>query len=430
MIMCALLIISTFLPQIYAPYLALGFAFLYILISRKKLKGKTWFNFLLAFLIFGTISYGYNFFFVEESDAWGLLLWSGTFLFPFLVMIVFSTFRQEVRINYLMNFYFGILLFEFILIAIQALSTGTFYLQDDAKGTCRDAHILGLHFALGIIILSNIIIFDKSVSPHSKKRYILYLLIFTIGQIMTSFVSQWLFLIITLTLFYLIEFVIKNRRIIHLIVLASAFVIIAFISPNTRFSNIPTILESRNDIVTTKYGAKLYSYQLLITEIPKYVNLITGTGPGTYTSRAAQIRIPEIATLRFPLEIPDYRSWAFNRFIYPIYFTGSRNLLKFSYGTSASPMTTVISVCVELGVIGAIIFILFFYVLFKKSKLGLCEAIKRRDYHTIAYLKGRQYVLIFFILTLFYLNFWEYPELTIPVLGLMCCLTRDRRRLL
>lgn len=441
---CALILISTFLPQIYAPYLAIGLAFLYIFITRRQLRGKTWLVFMAVLLIWVSISSGYNLFSNDQADPWGFLLWSGTFLFPLFVMIAFSTLKPSVKRNYLINLYLVIILCEFIIIVITGVFRRSFLLADAAKGTCRDSHILGLHFALGIIILTNKIAFGTFSSSRSKRKHLLYLLILWVGLIMTESASQLGLLIITLVLFYFFEFIMKKRyKRKHLVTAVGVVIITIFLMTSTslpkklsgknisisRFHSIIGGLRNIDNIQATKIGAKFYSYRIMLTDIPQYVNFILGTGPATYTSRAAQIRMPEIAVHRLPFEIPQYRSRVFDKFISPIYYVGDKNFFTASWGTFSSPMTAVISVCVELGIVGAIIFMLFFLTLFKRSKSLLRKAFKQKDYQEVVYLKGQQYAIVFFILDLFYLNYWEYPEITIPVLGLMSCLVAVRQRI-
>ena len=156
LILIYLLLISSFLPKTYLPYIVITilavFSFIYF---RKTLSGKVFVYFLIALFAISVISWLYNFFVYHDIDFLGLIIWWLTNLFPFLIIILIATLDEDIDIRKVINFYFLILLFEFFIIIFQATEKNKFY-GDHITGTCYDAHVLSIHFSIGIILALSI----------------------------------------------------------------------------------------------------------------------------------------------------------------------------------------------------------------------------------------------------------------------------------
>ena len=82
-------------------------------------------------------------------------------------------------------------------------------------------------------------------------------------------------------------------------------------------------------------------------------------------------------------------------------------------------MTSVNSIIVELGLIGFSLFLLFHIYLIKMIL------------HDFRYYKDNFYLFpffIFFILNLFYLNYWEDPALTIPIFSFLAIYSNKNKK--
>jgi len=172
-----------------------------------------------------------------------------------------------------------------------------------------------------------------------------------------------------------------------------------------------------------RWGGKIYSYKVAFLDVPKEINFISGYGPSTYTSRASELRMTKmnyyfINAMAPKLNLSEDRtqsiveflnkesSRVFEKYVSKIRFRSTLN----------APMASVISIWVEIGVLGLGFFIFFFTYLFIRLRNARRNQIKDRDF---SYLILNQYsvlLLIFFIINLFYLNYWEYPEMVIPIM--------------
>jgi hypothetical protein len=186
-------------------------------------------------------------------------------------------------------------------------------------------------------------------------------------------------------------------------------------------------IEEEYDIEDWKYkerwGGKIYSYRVAFFEIPKEINFLTGYGPSSYTSRASEFigkklsyylgdsiaprlnlsdeQIGKINTI-----IGEGRGRIFQKYAHKIRFRSTLN----------APMTSVISIWVEIGMIGMFFFILFFIYLFirLRNNRRVLRENENHDYYILN--KSSVILLVYLIINLFYLNYWEYPEFIIPVM--------------
>lgn len=414
-----LFIISIFVPIFYVSYFVLLLALIY-LITKLSMGKKIYIsnvkilNYGIILFIWAYISWIYNNF-LGNSDLLSLFFWSSTFLFPFFLIFFTSLKENTVSFEEVFDLYKKILIFQFIIGIIQAISTGEFA-GDHIKGTCIDSHTLGVFYAI-----ASVVTFTKSLYLNKMKE-LLYCLLYLIGIIMTGYTSNVVFLSIILTLIILIKtkLLLKFTK-ISLIAIFTFFVTVMIFSGVKHHGleyvkyGISVILENLNNLEKVKLSGKIYSYKVAFYDIPNEINIFLGYGPATYTSRASQMRIPEVATKKLPIKIQPFRTKLFEKYILSWFIEGPDAISKgASWGTLASPMTSVISIWVELGVGGFIIFVLFFVSLLSRLN-KLCVKYKNVDYQRFVNIKASSYLILLFIIEMFYLNYWEYPQITIPI---------------
>jgi hypothetical protein len=289
---------------------------------------------------------------------------------------------------------------------------------DHVKGTCMDSHTLGLQYAIALIILFIRILYLR------KRNDASYFFIFLIGMIMTGYTSNIVFLILVLLLLiffdkteFFTKISIKTVSLSFILLLSALFFLTM-----TKKHGLDYVLYGINSLKTnleniekTPLLGKIYSYKLAFKEIPKEINIIFGLGPASYTSRAAQMRNPDVATRKLFIDIPSYKNEIFEKYIIEHFYKSDYGLKTLSWGTLASPMTSIISTWVELGIIGMFLFVLFFWRLFKVISRKIKLSIISKDIEFFLRLKAIKFIFVFFIIDLFYLNYWEYPQMTIPV---------------
>jgi hypothetical protein len=422
-ILLKLFMLSVFTPLFYFPYVIAVLLWSYVvlkLIIIRKLsfyKGGTKDLLILGlvFIIWAVISWAYNFF-IGNVDFWSIFFWLITYSFPLWVIFFISLRNTSLDFEKMFHFYKKILLLEFCIGIVQALLFKDFA-GDHIKGTCMDSHTLGLQYAIALIVLFIRILYLR------KRNDVFYFFIFLIGMIMTGYTSNIVFLILVLLLIFFdkTEFFTKisvKTVSLSFILLLSAL----FFLTMTKKHGLDYVLYGINSLKTnleniekTPLLGKIYSYKLAFKEITKEIDIIFGLGPASYTSRAAQMRNPDVATRKLFIDIPSYKNEIFEKYIFENFYKSEYGLKKYSWGTLASPMTSIISTWVELGIIGMFLFVLFFWRLFKVISRKIKLSIISKDIEFFLRLKAIKFILVFFIIDLFYLNYWEYPQMTIPV---------------
>ena len=386
-----ILLISAFLPRIYLPYITITITgIIYLIVSRKNFNGKQYLYFAIGLLLLSTISWLYNFLIYKDINFLGLVLWWGTYLYPFLILILVSSLSFNIHIKKVFKIYTRILLFEFIFIFFQAVQINKLW-GDFATGTCWSTHILGIHFAIGIIIMLHEV-FQKNNRNISVT--IFFLLIFYLGLIMTAYKAQIVILMLILVSFFLYKLIRKiilyKKQIQKYIRYISTFMVVLLVSIITVMftyilSDMETTVElnveknvenvdkiegnydAEDLLIRERWGGKIYSYKVAFIDIPKGINFISGYGPSTYTSRASGSNIRKIIydlsrAVVSKLNLPDGNLSYLEKIlkkenskIYDKYIGG------ISYRSSKdAPMTSIISIWVELGLSGLMFFIVFF----------------------------------------------------------------------
>lgn len=438
-----ILLISAFLPRTYLPYITVIITgIIYLIISRKNFYGKQYLYFAIGLIALSIISWLYNFFVYKDIDFLGLMLWWLTYLFPFLVLILVSSLSFKVDIRKVVKIYIYILLFEFFIIFFQAIQGNKLW-GDFATGTCWNAHALGIHFAIGIIItLSEV--FQKD----NKKIGItlFFLLILYQGLIITAYKAQIVILLPILVLFFFYKLIRKiiiyKKQVKKYIRYIFTFVAVLLVSIITVMFTY--ILGDTQDIVRLnienvgeieenydvedwpsreRWGGKIYSYKVAFLDVPKEINYISGYGPSTYTSRASEFRMKKMNYYLINVIAPKLNlsedktqsivdffrkesSKVFEKYLGKIRFRSTLN----------APMASVISIWVEIGVLGLGFFIFFFTYLFIRLRNARRNQIRRKDFSYSILNQYSVLLLVYLIINLFYLNYWEYPEMIIPIM--------------
>jgi hypothetical protein len=421
-ILLKLFMLSVFTPLFYFPYviavLLWSYVVLKLIIIRKLSFYKCTKDLLilgLVFIIGAVISWAYNYN-IGNVDFWSIFFWLINYSFPLWVIFFISLRNTNLDFEKMFHLYEKILVLEFCIGIVQALLFKDFA-GDHIKGTCMDSHTLGLQYAIALIVLFIRILYLR------KRNDAFYFFIFLIGMIMTGYTSNMVFLILVLLLIFFdkTEFFTKisvKTVSLSFILLLSAL----FFLTMTKKHGLDYVLYGINSLKTnleniekTPLLGKIYSYKLAFKEITKEIDIIFGLGPASYTSRAAQMRNPDVATRKLFIDIPSYKNKIFEKYIIENFYKGEYGLKKYSWGTLASPMTSIISTWVELGIIGMFLFVLFFWRLFKVISRKIKLSIISKDIEFFLRLKAIKFILVFFIIDLFYLNYWEYPQMTIPV---------------
>ncbi|MBA7567216.1 hypothetical protein ES708_08925 [subsurface metagenome] len=224
-----------------------------------------------------------------------------------------SSLSFKVDIRKVLKIYIYILLFEFFIIFFQAIQENKLW-GDFATGTCWDAHALGIHFAIGIIIVLSEI-FQKDNKNIGITLF--FLLIFYLGLIITAYKAQIVILLPILVLFFFYKLIRKiilyRRQVQKYIRYISTFIVVLLVSIATvmftyilsdtqsvvrlNIENVDKI-EENYDIEDwpsrERWGGKIYSYKVSFLDVPKEINFISGYGPSTYTSRASEFRMKKM----------------------------------------------------------------------------------------------------------------------------------------
>lgn len=421
------LLYSAFLPKIFLCYLT---AFILLLTlgiySWKMKKFNVDENFIIlsiSITVWAIISWTFNNLYYEK-DLYGIFFWGGTFLFPFFIYIFVYNFKESKIKDILEKIYLYLIFLEIIIIFVKAIVTKKFILEDGATGTCYNAHVLGVHIILGIFITLHNIFNSYKEKKIIKVQNIFYFLLLNIALIMTSTKAQTIiyFLIFLVTIFYKSIQIItkmKIRNIIGFVVIIIIFLGILFkfnynyiqISHKRIKDAIKNInsLKNKDTLGHNKTSGKIFAYRLIFEKIwkDKDINFLFGTGPAKYTSKASKLRMPSIADNRIPfLKIKEKQWKIFNKYIYRNFYVGPKNFKEFSWGTFSSPMTSINSIIVELGLGGIVLFMGFISFLMMRIVNKLRK--KRDNFYILSF-------FIFFVLNLFYLNYWEDPTLTVPI---------------
>ena len=397
-----LLIVSLFLPGFIYQYVALFALFIVFLFgdSKKKINYK-YFALLLSVILLVALSYSFNIYF-NSIDYRTIIYWSFSYFPPLFLLGILVCGSQKVDISRLYTFYKAIVFIQSVLLIYSSFTHGVFVVGDDAKGTVGNANFVAFHIAVVLLYEANSLLWNYSSygSIQKIKKELELLYYFLVFMIPESTANIGFFFIIMALTFIRIVILKKNWKVIIVLGLIAPIAVSIFTDTyiyeriKTEYNKI-SLVNIEEDLVFTKI--KVY-ISLLNGDIYTDVNPLVGSGPATFTSRSSVIRMPDIRYNSPPKIVPidTYYSDVFIKFMLPL----ELELKDSPRGNLSTPKTTVISIAVELGMLG--ILILFFalaYVIYRFMT-------ERTD----AYLSSFGIdITLLFVMNLFFLNSWEYP---------------------
>jgi hypothetical protein len=403
------LIISLFFSGFIPQYAALIFLFVYFLINPKIFLRYNAFFFLpLLFILIAFISYLYNLF-SGHADIYSFVFWLFSYFPPFLLAWLILAFNSHIDFYKTYSFYKKLVYIQSFFLIFTAIKYRTYVVGDPATGTIGDANWVAFHICVVLIYeITRLVslIKNKLISPSQKISSLMEILYFTVILIIPESTANLGMMMIVLGLFFINEYFLSTINIKRIIVLLF-FLIPGFylISQTMVYDRIKGAINdlSETNIDDNPYLSKVSIYNKIISgELFKNASdIILGSGPSTFTSRSSVIRMPEERVNDFPFELPYFKSKLFDDHIASLY--DAWKISGESWGNFASPQTTIISVTVELGILGILIFGSFFFLINRRINKTLFSSSHAHLKKFIAYFT------LFFILSLFHLNFWEYP---------------------
>lgn len=402
------LITSLFLGSFIFQYAALLVTSLVLFIKRRgQFQSNYAIQIAAIITVLAIVSYIYNNY-TGLADAYSILFWFVGYLPNFLLIIVTLSLKPRISFQQIYKYYKLLVVFQSILCISAVFQHGKFIVGDPATGTLGDANFLAFHFCVVLLyevtsFLSNLQ--DSTTTGRRKVLKVLEILYWLIILLIPESTANLGFVLITISLFFFFEIFIKKFSPAKLILLALTGLSFLIIFINSfvfvRFQEVYNILDMDKPALQHPYFNKFVVYKKVFTgEIYEDVNPLIGSGPSTFTSRSSIIRMPELRYNSPPFEVPYFKNDVVDMHVSKII----KNALESSYGNFGSPQTTVVSVLVELGVLG---FFLFSFLFYKISTQISKE--KKLVPHKKDKLNFLMYFTVFFILNLFFLNMWEYP---------------------
>lgn len=401
------LVVSLFLSGFIVQYVALALL-LVIFISYNKpviRTGAIMFVFIALFLL-ACISYFYNLY-VGNADIYSILFWIISYCPPFILIFLISAPAFRLDFQSIYSFYKKLVYLQTFLLVIAAIKYGKYIVGDNASGTVGDANWVAFHICVVLIYEITAYMYKyKYMAAKVRNRSLLEITYFLLVFLIPESTANVGLMIIIFGIFFINKYIVYFLQPKRLILVLSGVLIVFFLFAQTsiykRIMLSFVFLATTEDTQSYPYLSKFHTYKKLFKgDLYEDSNWLIGLGPSTFTSRSSVIRMPEERFSSFPIELPYFKSELFCEHISPIYANWRKT--KASYGNFASPQTTVISVAVELGILGLVVFTLFFYFILQMNK-------RKNNYseknHLQAFVK---YFTMYFILSLFHLNFWEYP---------------------
>jgi len=405
-----MLVISVFFNNFIIQYAVLGIFFVFFLIRKPVIKNNVFFALSIALIAVAFISYVYNLY-NKNADVYSILFWLFSYLPPIILILILQTYSQVVDFEKIYSFYKRLVYLQSFLLIFSAIKAHEFIVGDVAVGTLGDANFVAFHICVVIIYqISKIVVLwkQKKINFKNNLKDVLEIIYFFVVLLIPESTANLGFLMIVLCILVLLEFIIGKVNLTRVVLVVTAMLLAFFLISQTMvYKRIEDAVKqlSETNVSKNSYLTKANTYYKLFSgEIYQDVNSLVGSGPSTFTSRSSVMRMPEESFNKFPIELPYFKSNVFEKYISPVY--ANWRLTKESPGNFASPQTTIISVAVELGLIGLFCFLLLFYKIFEKCKK------KNFIPEEIHLKKFVFYFSIFYVLNLFHLNFWEYPIIT------------------
>lgn len=403
-----LLILSSFQASIIIQYAALAIlVFFFLFKNRPVIKKNIFFSFSVLIVCFAFLSYLYNFV-AGNADRYTIIFWLFSYLPPFVLIWLTISYSRQVDFYNIYHFYKLLVYLQSFLLIFSTFKYHKFIVGDPATGTVGDANWVAFHICVVLIyeivklvVLSKHNSFSWKENINSVVEIIYFIIVFLIPESTANL--GFLFIIIGVLFFR--EYIFAHASLKGILVFLICCIIgFYLLSDNFVYKRIQSAVHNlvEDNIDKNPYLFKASIYKKIINgDIYKDINSIVGSGPSTFTSRSSVIRMPEERVNNFPIELPYFKSSIFAKYISPMYAQWRAS--GESYGNFASPQATVISIAVELGIVGLFLFVSYFYFIVKainNTELGPEQMFLK---------KFANYFSLFFILSLFHLNFWEYP---------------------
>lgn len=352
----------------------------------------------------------YNFF-AGNADGYTIIFWFFSYLPPFILIWLTISYSEEIDFFNIYKFYKIFVYLQSFLLIFSAIQNHRFIVGDPATGTVGDANWVAFHICVVLIYqISKIVELWKQKKLNFKNNFfnVAEIVYFLVVLLIPESTANLGFIMAVFCIMFFFEFIFSKLNFVRISVLVIAMSLGYYLISQTMvYGRIDDAMKqlSETNMGKNSYLTKVNIYsKLLGGEIYHDANWLLGSGPSTFTSRSSVMRMPDESVNKFPIKLPYFKSNVFKKYISPVY--ANWRLTKESPGNFASPQTTIISVAVELGIIGLFCFLLLFSKIFEKCK-------KMNFIPEEAHLKKFVfYFSVFYVLNLFHLNFWEYPIIT------------------
>lgn len=422
-----ILVTSLFFGNFIIQYISLLiFSGFYLIYKPKvRLNLLTYLPLLLVIVAFLSFSYNY---FTGNADGYTIIFWLASYLPPFILCGMISRFHSKIEFHSIYNFYKKLVYAQTFFLIYSALSAKKFIVGDAATGTIGDANWVAFHICVVLIYeIVRTIDLSKRKMLRSKSviKSISEIFYFLVVLMIPESTANLGFLILVITALVANEFILVYEKPLNFLFITLLCVAGAALVVNTVvFERIKGAMNdlAKKEIESDPYLFKLSMYKNILTgRIYKDTNIFLGSGPSTFTSRSSVVRMPEERVNTISINLPYFKSDLFDKYISSQYAQWRIN--RESYGNFASPQTTIISVAVELGLVGLVTFLLFFKFIY--SSLARNHSASKEMY----LFKFGRYLTLFFLMSLFHLNFWEYPIISFTYIIFVSLLLNGRKNI-
>jgi len=272
------------------------------------------------------------------------------------------------------------------------------------------AHVAAIKISLVLIYVFVLWIDNKSL----KRTSILVLII--VGWLLPSALYSIILLLVSIFLYFtLYELIprLKKLRFKTSVLFAGALVTLGiFMFSAIQIKNVKYISRSINTVINTLVkgddsndsSQKIHFFKTSIVDVPqKYPqSVVIGVGPGNYSSRSAWI-VSGLYLDHQPFYIPVTPSGVALEYSLP-YYEDIVNKVRWGAGSIIhQPFSSWISIYVELGIIGIVLFIWLFRLISRR------QIIPAQQLTSLS--KGNTIALIYLILLMVVDNILEYPHI-------------------
>ena len=387
-----------------------------------RLPSKTFYkNFLLAILGFGFIFMFYllkAFFLNYGFSVIGALLSLMTFGSVGLVL-VYPSFKTDYNSAVTVNvnrFLYIVFVVQTIVAYVQSFLFLLLHFTsfDGAVGDIIQGTINPLSFINESVGFNNqvftinyvfLLVYLVPFLRKTKQQYLIAIAVFII--LMASVLHVvFSFLLALLTCSLLIGFIRYRKKIIKFLFLSGALAALLFITQPKNFSLFSFYYNDLVSLDSPKSLVLINTFAFLPQEYPDA--LVLGLGPGQYTSRASLMTTGRyFGEFDHPAKIPfldgTFTSKAFKDYVFDIWEMYATNVEQYGNSTMSRPFFSILSLCIELGVIAfAVLVMLLFRGLLKMRRRYL--RFSKEKEKIPAYFS---FVNMVSVLFLFYLAFFE-----------------------